>query len=126
MTAAVVAALDDTRPAEGPPTLALGRWLDACWGLLDAYPVLLQRAVLESDPEHDDERHAPIASTLMPLLARGQRTGEFDRDHSPAWLLAAILALGHAAGHQAATGRMTVRAAGRAFRDGVLRVVAGP
>jgi AcrR family transcriptional regulator len=124
VTGAVVAALNGAALADGPAGAALDRWLDTCWSLLEAYPVLLQPTVVAPDPQRDSERHLPIAATLLPVLRRGQRAGEFDQTHPPAWLLTAIIALGHAAGQAAGEGRLTARAAGRAFRDGVRRLVA--
>jgi hypothetical protein len=42
-------------------------------------------------------RHGPVLATLRPLIERSQRDGEFRSDVSPAWHLAMVLALIHAA-----------------------------
>lgn len=39
------------------------------------------------------------------------------------WYVAAIIALGHAAGQEVTAGRMTAAQAGAAFRESALRVV---
>jgi hypothetical protein len=62
----------------------------------------------------------PLAA--LPLIRRGQRTGEFDRRLAPEWLMAATIALGHSAGQEVAAGRMTTRQAGDAFTTAVMRV----
>jgi hypothetical protein len=48
--------------------------------------------------------------------------GEFDPAPAADWLVAATIGLGHAAGQEASAGRMSVTAAGAAFRDSVLRI----
>jgi hypothetical protein len=47
----------------------------------------------------------------------------FDTRHSEAWIVTAVIALGHAAGQQVAAGRMSPDEAGAAYRDSVLRLV---
>jgi hypothetical protein len=73
-------------------------------------------------PQQEVQRHQPVTGGLSTLIRRGQRTGEFDRRHSPDWLVAATIALGHAAGQEVAAGRMTTRDAGDVFAESVLRV----
>jgi hypothetical protein len=67
----------------------------------------------------------PIIDSLLRLVRRGQRTGEFDTAHPTGWYVAAIIGLGHAAGQEAATGRMSMAKAGRAFADAARRLCAG-
>jgi AcrR family transcriptional regulator len=122
VTADVTTALNAVDLDGGSPTTALRRWLDTAWSLLERYPVLLTPAMPTNPPEQDMERHEPVTGRLLPLIRRGQRTGEFDRRLPAQWLLAATIALGHAAGQEVAAGRMTARQAGDAFATGVLRV----
>jgi AcrR family transcriptional regulator len=122
ITAAVVATLDAVDVSEGSAAAALRRWLDTSWGLLERYPVLLSPAMPSGDAPEEDERHRPITNRLRRLVRRGQRAGEFDGRLSPAWLVAATIALGHAAGQEVSAGRMSSRQAGDAFRESVLRV----
>lgn len=137
-TAARLEAIDADR---GPAMSALRRWLDTAWEILDRYPVLLIADATTAEPAlrtpdqvttpvrdeartDDYERHLPIMDSLLRIIRRGQRSGEFDKKASPAWFVAAIIALGHAAGQEVAAGRMSYEAAGRAFRQSALRVVA--
>jgi AcrR family transcriptional regulator len=122
ITAEVVAALDTVDLDEGSATVALRRWLDTAWGLLERYPVLLTPAMPVIASDQEVERHEPVTGRLLPLIRRGQRSGEFDRRLSPGWLMAATIALGHAAGQEVAAGRMTQRQAGAAFTTAVMRV----
>ncbi len=122
VTAKVTAVLDTLDLDRGSAADALRRWLDTAWGLLERYPVLLTPAIPVTPPEQDLERHEPITGRLLRLIRRGQRTGEFDRRLPAGWLMAATIALGHAAGQEVAAGRMTKRQAGDAFTTAVMRV----
>jgi hypothetical protein len=61
--------------------------------------------------------HTPFNERLRRLIDRGQHAGEFDPSLPPAWLLAATIALGHAAGDEVAAGRLSSGRAGAALRD---------
>src|SRR6266542_4282988 len=117
-----VVVLDTLDLDRGSAADALRRWLDTAWGLLERYPVLLTPAIPVTPPEQDLERHEPITGRRLRLIRRGQRTGEFDRRLPAGWLMAATIALGHAAGQEVAAGRMTKRQAGDAFTTAVMRV----
>ncbi|MDG4787922.1 TetR/AcrR family transcriptional regulator [Micromonospora sp. WMMD1102] len=122
ITDEAVAALDAADVDSGTATEALLRWLDATWRLLDRYPLLLDPAVTVADPAEDDRRHAPVVARLARLVRRGQASGEFDRTTSPAWLVSATVALGHAAGGEVAAGRATTAEAAAALCRSILRV----
>jgi hypothetical protein len=122
ITAEVAAALDALDLDRGSATAALRRWLDTSWGLMERYPVLLSPAMPVTPPEQELERHEPVTGRLASLIRHGQRVGEFDRRLPPAWLTAATIALGHAAGQEVAAGRMTTRQAGDAYTTAVMRV----
>lgn len=125
VAAEVARELGDLDLEHGSATEALKRWIDACWALLERYPVLLTPAIVA--PEGDDrERHEPVMGELLRLIERGRRRREFDRAMPTTWYLAAIIGLGHAAGQEVIAGRMTPTKAGAAFRDSVLRVCCGP
>lgn len=122
VTAEVVSALDSINSDEGSPAAALRRWLDTAWALMERYPVLLSPA-MPVQPSHEEvDRHAPVVGPLLALIRRGQRAGEFDRRLPAGWMVAATIALGHAAGQEVAAGRMTSRKAGAAFTESVLRL----
>jgi AcrR family transcriptional regulator len=121
ITVEVVAAMDAVDLDTATATEALLRWVDVSWTLLHRYPILLTSA-MAADPREEYERHLPIAGRLDALIRRGQRSGEFDRDVSAGWLVAAVMSLGHAAGQQVQEGRMGIPAAGTAYRESVRRI----
>lgn len=121
VTAEVAGELGRLDLDQGSATDALMRWLDASWAMLARYPVLLTSAVV-ADGGDELDAHRPIAGGLARVLERGRRHREFDRTMPTAWYVAAIIALGHAAGQEVAAGRMTVERAGAAFRESAVRV----
>jgi hypothetical protein len=46
-----------------------------------------------------------------------------DKSSPESWAIAAVIALGHAAGQEVAAGRMRRDEAGAAYRDGVMRLL---
>ncbi|MFE0024464.1 TetR/AcrR family transcriptional regulator [Amycolatopsis sp. NPDC059021] len=120
ITAEAVAVFDAARLDEGPAAEALLRFLDAGWRMFERYPLL--QGLPSVDAETDRARHEPVLARLLGLVRRGQRSGEFDQGASPEWLLAATVALGHAAGEQVGAGRLTADAALAELRRSVLRV----
>jgi AcrR family transcriptional regulator len=123
LTAEVAAAFDDLDLQSGSAADALGRWVDAAWQVVARYPVLLTDAVADL-PGDEDERHRPISERLTEILERGRSAGELDDGPPVGWLVSAIIGLGHTAGQEAAAGRMSLSAAGAAYRRGVLRLCA--
>jgi AcrR family transcriptional regulator len=107
----------------GSATDTLRAWLDESWRLIHRYPILLTPAITVDGDEY--ALHAPVMETLLRILRRGRRAGEFDTTQPVHWYVTAIIALGHAAGREVVAGRMRTTAAGTAFRDAALRVVAG-
>jgi AcrR family transcriptional regulator len=122
VTEQVATAIDAAELDRGSPSEALVRFVDTSWQILERTPLLLHLPVVPVGPREELDRHEPITSRLADLIRRGQRAGEFDRDASPEWLLAATIALGHAAGEQVSAGLMTVDLAGAAYRRSLLRV----
>lgn len=121
VTAEVVAAFDKLDLDHGSARDALGRWVDAAWHVVARYPILLIDAVAAL-PGDEYQRHLPISTRLIQVLERGRRAGELDDRPPVSWLLSAIVGLGHAAGQEVAAGRMSMKAAGDAYRRGVLRL----
>ena len=126
VTAEVTRELGDLDLDRGSAIDALGRWVDVSWALLRRYPVLLTSAVMAPQGDDELERHGPVMGGLLQLIERGRRSGEFDRAMPTTWYLAAIIALGHTAGHEVMAGRMTPGRAATAFRESVLRVCRAP
>lgn len=119
--AETVAAIDAAEPSKGDPAEALDRLVSAGWQTLERYPVLMDlREPLTPDEEH--ALHRPILERLERLIRRGQRARVFDHRLPTDWLLAAFLALSHAAAEEVRAGRMTADDAGRSLRRTIHRV----
>ncbi|WP_055702793.1 TetR/AcrR family transcriptional regulator, partial [Streptomyces silaceus] len=73
--------------------------------------------------EADRARHEPVAERYERLIRRGQAAGEFDAEVPADWLVAATIALGHAAGEQVTSGGMPPARAAETLRVSVLRVL---
>jgi AcrR family transcriptional regulator len=125
ITSAAAAVLDAIDVHTGSAVTTLRQWLDASWSLIERYPVLLTSAMSTAEPadETDEyESHLPVMKRLAELIQRGQRTGEFDDLLPATWLIATVIAVGHAAGEEVRHGRMSAADAGTAYRESVLRV----
>ena len=121
ITAETIAVFDRLDLDGLPAPAALGGWVEASWRILERYPILLTEAVA-LPPGDEVDRHLPISGRLVELLERGRAAGQFDSTPPVTWQIAAIVALGHAAGQEVSAGRMAPAAAGEAFRSGVLRL----
>jgi AcrR family transcriptional regulator len=122
ITEEVVAAMDAADLDNGPAAAAILRLVDLSWRTFERYPLLLTLDAPTSRQE-DRELHGPVLDRLERLVRRGQDVGEFDRRLPPGWLLAAVLALGHAAGEEVGSGRMSPAQARLAARQSILRVL---
>jgi AcrR family transcriptional regulator len=119
--AETLAAIDAAEIDRGPAVDALDRLVGASWQTLERYPLLMDlRAPLAANEEL--ALHRPILERLERLVKRGQRAGEFDRRQSPSWLLAAFLALAHAAAEEVRAGRMSAEEAATALKGSVARI----
>lgn len=124
ITDEAVAAMDAAVLHEGTAADAFLRLLEAGNRTAGRYPVLLQRIASLPVSQHDDEeRHAPVAERLKAVIERGQRSGEFDDQLSPDWLVAATIRLGHLASEEVDAGRMSNEEAEEALRLSLLRVL---
>jgi len=105
LTGEFVAALDAADLDAPPAAEALRRFLDVSAGLFGGRPALIRPEALPPvSAEQDRERHTPVAERLERIIRRGQQGGEFPADVPPGWIADAIIALGHAAGTEAADG----------------------
>jgi AcrR family transcriptional regulator len=102
----VRAALDAARPDEGSATAATERMLRATWQVIGRYrglvivnPHRLERAELR-------KRMQPALEPVRAVLARGQRSGEFDAELPVEWLIGILTDIIHAASRQVTAGAM--------------------
>ncbi|GAA3933876.1 TetR/AcrR family transcriptional regulator [Actinoplanes auranticolor] len=127
LTAETTATLDTLDLDTMSEVDALRRWLEVSWSMVERYPVLLSPVMATAGPGADDvARHRSVTARLEALIRRGRMSGAFDTRLPEAWTVAAVVALGHAAGQEAGAGRMSPRDAGAAYRDSVLRLVRAP
>lgn len=122
-TVRVIAALDAADLEAGPADAALVRLLETGWRSFDTDPFPLQLSAPPVTAEQDRDRHAPILQRLSAVIERGQRQGDIDPDLAVGWVLAAVLALGHAAGEEVRAGRMDSAQAIEALRVSIPRLV---
>jgi AcrR family transcriptional regulator len=123
ITEDAVAAMDAAALDEGPARAALLRFLDASWRSFEDNAPLLQAAATGTPGGGERARHEPVVERLARLVERGQRAGEFVPGLPPRWLVAMTVALGHAAGDEVGSGRMTSTEAETALRTTALRVL---
>lgn len=122
-TERVVAALDAADLGSGPADAALVRLLETGWASLEPDPFLLHLAAAPESPEQDRDRHAPILERLQAVIERGRLEGDIAPDLAVGWILTAVLALGHAAGEEVRSGRMTSTEAIETLRISIPRLV---
>ncbi len=110
----VRAALEAARPEEGPATEALARVLRAAWRVMGRYRGLVivnQRL----EPGELGARLEPVLALVRALIARGQRSGEFDSELPEEWLISVLTDMIHAASRYATAGAMAPERAERAL-----------
>lgn len=113
-----VTVLDAADLRSGPATEALCRFLAAVGTLL------VEQSALDhaGDEGADASLHLPIEERLRGLIRRGRDSAEFTTDLETEWLIAATVALGHAADHQIRVGRLDAQAASTQLRSTVIRL----
>ncbi|MFF5037260.1 TetR family transcriptional regulator [Nocardia salmonicida] len=111
--------LDAADLETGTATAALDRFLTAVTTMLAE-----QTRFDYSDDDHaaDAARHVPIEQHLDALIRRGRDGGEFTTDLHTEWLVAATIALGHAADRQLRGGGLDVATVAAQFRSSVSRL----
>jgi len=119
LTRETVQAIDALDIDHGPALDTLLELIDLGWRQFEQHPLLLH---LPHSVEQD-ERHGPVVERFERLIRRGQRAGEITRELPVAWLVSALIALGHAAGDAVATGRMPPQKAAAALRTSVIRLL---
>jgi len=126
ITEEAVAEMDAAELDEGPAADALMRLIEAARRTSGRYPALLRKidsVPANANADDDARRHSPVADRLERVIRRGKATGEFDDRLPTGWLVAVVVGLGHAAGEEAGSGRMSGDEAADALRTTLLRVV---
>ncbi|MGV9846557.1 TetR/AcrR family transcriptional regulator [Streptomyces fungicidicus] len=124
VTSDAVAAMDAAALDEGSAVAALVRFLDASWRAYEANTFLFRGATARTTESFGGrELHEPVMDKLARLLERGIAAGEFATRQDSRWLVAAVVALGHAAGDEVATGRLTATESEAALRISVFRLL---
>ncbi|HKH04868.1 MAG TPA: TetR family transcriptional regulator [Acidimicrobiales bacterium] len=120
-SADAMAAVDAAAPDEGSATDALLRLLSASWDAFRHHRLIFEAAGADRAADAD-ARHVPMTERLDALVRRGQRAGEFAADLDPGWVVAAVIALGHAAGERAVREQVPLDVAEAQFTSSVLRL----
>jgi AcrR family transcriptional regulator len=111
----VSAALESARPTEGAAAEAMQRALKTTWRVVGRYRglVLINPPRLGRDELR--RRLEPALEPVRSLIVRGQRSGAFDPELAPDWLLGLITDMIHAASAQVSAGTMDATTAERAL-----------
>jgi len=111
----VKTAIETAHPDAGSPAEAMDRVLRAAWRVIGRYrglvivnPGRLERAELR-------RRLEPALAPVRALIARGQGSGEFDRELPADWLIGVITDVIHAASRRVTAGEMSPEDAERAL-----------
>ncbi|MGW8886337.1 TetR/AcrR family transcriptional regulator [Streptomyces sp. NPDC055749] len=124
ITVQAMSAMDEAEANGGPALDQLLQLQDIGWQLFERNPVLLQLGSTRAGATAADHaRHEPVAARLTRLIERGQASGEFDPAPPATWLVAAVTALGHAAGDEVGAHRMSVEEAATWLRTTTLALL---
>jgi AcrR family transcriptional regulator len=124
--AEVAQAASAAEPQRGEPKEALERVLRATWQKLDRFQALLTINTSRLSPEELHRRHLPVLTHFVPLIERGQTTGDFRSDLPVTWHLAVIRALAHTASFELQAGRIAAADVEKAMLTTVLAAISGP
>lgn len=123
ITDQAMAAMDEAEEKSGSALDALLRLQDIGWRLFERNPVLLRLGRARAGADADQGRHEPVAARLTRLIEKGQASGEFDPAPPATWLVAAVTALGHAAGDEVRADGMPVEEAATWLRTATLALL---
>ncbi|MFD6033687.1 TetR/AcrR family transcriptional regulator [Streptomyces griseoincarnatus] len=91
----------------GDPLLALARYVDVSWHLVDQARALLVAAQRELPPGRIRELHSGPAARVETLIARGRAEGAFRTDLPIAWLVNVLHSIMHSAAEEIRAGRLS-------------------
>ncbi|MFE6282664.1 TetR/AcrR family transcriptional regulator [Streptomyces sp. NPDC057877] len=97
----------DTVDLTGDPRLALARYIESGWPLVDQARALLTAAQRELSPGRVRDLHAAPAARVETLLARGRAEGAFRTDLPIPWMVNVLHAVMHSAAEEIRAGRLT-------------------
>ncbi len=97
----------DTVDLTGDPRLALARYIEAGWHLVDQARALLAAAQRELPAGRIRELHAGPAARVETLVARGRAEGAFRTDLPIAWMVNVLHTVMHSAAEEIRAGRLT-------------------
>jgi AcrR family transcriptional regulator len=109
----VCEALESARPTEGAAAEAMDRALKSTWQVVGRYRGLVLINPRRLGREELRRRLAPALEPFRALIVRGQRSGAFDPELAPDWLLGLLTDMIHAAGGQVSAGTMDATTAER-------------
>jgi AcrR family transcriptional regulator len=111
----VGAAIETARPDADSATQAMERVLRAAWQVVGRYRGLVLVNPRRLGPAELRARLEPALGPVRALIKRGQRSGEFDPELPPDWLIGVITDVIHAASRQVSSGAMSPETAERAL-----------
>jgi len=111
----VCAALDSARPTEGAAPEAMNRALKTTWQVVGRYRGLVLINPRRLGRDELRRRLQPALEPVRSLIIRGQRSGAFDPELAPDWLLGVLTDIIHAASAQVSAGTMDAVTAERAL-----------
>lgn len=124
--AQVAAAVEAARPAEGTANDAMEHVLRAAWQVVGRYRGLVMVNPRRLEQADLRGRLEPALGPIRRLIARGQRSGEFDAELPVEWLIGVITDLIHAASRQVTVGAMDAAAAERVLLRTARGALSGP
>jgi AcrR family transcriptional regulator len=121
-TARALEAIDESGLDADPPVEAMSRLIEQSWVMIRDFPLLLS-AQTQLAAGTTLERHEPVLGRLQGLIERGQASGDFDETLPSTWFVAAVVAIGDAAGEEVRDGRLDADEAVKVMRHSVLRLL---
>ena len=122
----VRAALESARTTEGAPDEAMRRALESTWQVVGRYRGLVLINPRRLGRDEVRRRLEPALAPLRLLIVRGQRSGAFDPELAPDWLLALLTDTIHAASAQVSSGAMDTTGAERALLRSAAALLSAP
>lgn len=111
------AGLDNLAPVE-----AMRKFLTIRWQLVERSAVLLEPMLNRMPTAKNAEAHRGVTVMIERIIARGQESGDFDRNRPLAWLVEATHSLGHVAAAQVVAGKLTTAEAAALLEVSIFQI----